>query len=497
MPTTAPDIVYFGDSLSDNGNLFAASDGVLPDEIRDALGGETNAASDGAPHTDYTTDILGVTDENYAVGAARADGVYTLDEVITNFGLGDEILVPPTDPALDFDINLGGQIDRFEADYAGSDLSDTTAFVLIGANDYGAIDLNGPNLILDGLLTVINVTASIEEATMDLLDAGVGTVVLATLPPVTFFPTFAEASPAEAAAANLVFELHNTALQNIADDLGPAVEIIDLGAMARAIEEDPTGFGLIAPYTQTQLDSDVLDDFDPDQVAFWDSIHPTTATHGVLGAHNAHYLNGDEIVALSDRGDVSNTGGTNDLVLAYGGADRVFAGAGDDIVFGGTGQDRLRGEADDDILSGGADADTVAGGSGNDILDGDGGDDIVRGNQGNDVLIDGLGSDTLLGGQGNDTFIFTQASLIGGTDGADSDLFNGGSGNDTLVLVLDTDTAATLGPDLTGANPTAALAALGITATNVETIEILVERSSLGDLSGEDWFAEADVWGLI
>ena len=53
-----------------------------------------------------------------------------------------EPTVPATDPILATDINLAGQTDRFLADNAGADLSDTTAFIWIGGNDYGAIDFS-------------------------------------------------------------------------------------------------------------------------------------------------------------------------------------------------------------------------------------------------------------------------------------------------------------------------------------------------------------------
>lgn len=185
-------------------------------------------------------------------------------------------------------------------------------------------------------------------------------------------------------------------------------------------------------------------------------------------------------------------GAQDDLALAYGGNDILETGDGDDIVFGGSGSDSIRGEADDDLLSGGSDDDLVFGGSGSDVLDGDEGDDLLRGNMGSDVLIDGLGNDTVRGGSGDDTFIYTQASLIGGTDGDDTDQFFGGLGIDTLYLVLDTAMAALADSDLS-----LALSQLGLTTTNIENVEILETRDALSDLSGEDWYTDADVWGLI
>ena len=179
---TTPDIVYFGDSLSDDGNLYAATDGVLPNFIRSALGGDTNSASDGIVHSEYTADLTGLSVENYAIGAAKAQGEYLLGDVLDDFGLNSFVTVPDDDPSLDFDINLSAQIDRFEADYSGQDLSNTTAVLLIGANDFGAIDTTSPTVITEAIATLTGTVISTLTAAFDLVQAGVGTVYISTLP---------------------------------------------------------------------------------------------------------------------------------------------------------------------------------------------------------------------------------------------------------------------------------------------------------------------------
>jgi len=97
---TAPDLVYFGDSLTDDGNLFEATDGVLPNFVRNALGGETNSISDGIVHSEYTSSLTGQTVENYAVAAAQADGEYRLGDLLDASGIGALITVPPDAPRL-------------------------------------------------------------------------------------------------------------------------------------------------------------------------------------------------------------------------------------------------------------------------------------------------------------------------------------------------------------------------------------------------------------
>jgi len=500
MPASPPELIYFGDSLTDNGNLYDATEGLFPDELRDELAGPSNAVSDGPTHAAYTTELTGLSTANYAIAAAEAAGSYLLGDLIDGAGLTDELIVPITDPALDFDINLGAQIDRFEADSAGQDLSGSTAFILIGGNDYGNIDFASPTVLADALATMSAAISGVQQAAFDLALSGVGTIVISTLPNIGFFPSLGSLSDGEAAAADLFFSLHNGLLNRTADqlnDLGYNAEVMNLDIVTAAITEDPTGFGLIAQYDQTMLDSNVLDDFDADQVAFYDSIHPSTATHGIMGAFTAHYLNGDAIDALNVADNFSIQGTTNDLVFGYEGADTVVGNAGDDIVFGGSGRDEIFSGADNDLASGGKGSDLVKGMRGNDILDGDSGDDTIIGGAGDDLLIDGLGDDNVSGGYGNDSFIFAERSLIGGGSGTDSDVFNGGMGFDTLYLVLDTLSFDTLADALTGATPNAALASLGISATNIEQIEVLDGRADLASLSGEAWFDQADVWGLI
>lgn len=506
--------VFFGDSLSDDGNLFDITDGVLPDLVRNILGGPTNAVSDGPTYATYSVELLGLDSANYAVAAAQAAGERPLGELLDSFGISGLIQVPADDPRLDFDINLSAQIDRFQDDTIAQNLADTTAMILIGGNDYGALDPGAPNAEQVALDTVNAVIASISQATMDLLDSGVYGVVLATLPPVTFFPDSNSLSPAELDLASEVFELHNTLLTETADALrddGHYVHIIETDGIARALEDDPSSFGIIAPFDDTLQDSDVLDDFDPDQVAFYDALHPSTAMHGVFGAATAKMLQGHassgsgsgtdgHIFTRTDGDDAwFNAGAGDDVVLGLAGNDLLLGGSGDDAVFGGSGNDGVTGQGGQDIVSGGSGDDNVIGSffEGLSVLDGGQGDDLVLSGRQADVLIDGIGSDVMIGQNGDDTFIYTQASLIGGTDGVDQDRFFGGAGTDTLYVVLDTPTFAALGGDLGGGNPDAALASLRIGMHGIENVVALDGRAALSVLDGEVWYAEADLWGLI
>jgi hypothetical protein len=497
------EIVYFGDSLTDDGNLFAASAGVIDEPTRLSLAGPTGAASDGPTHAVYAADDLGTTTYlNYAVAGGEAVGTQPLGDFITEEGYAGAIIVPPDDPSLSWDMNLDAQLARFEADTAGQDLSDATAVILIGANDYANIDLTNPFRVNHDIkVAVARVTTATLDAAVTLCDDGVGQVVVCGLPSATFFPSVQAGNALEIALTESLFTQHDAALQSGIADLqaqGYHIRYLDMTPVTEAIAEDPTGFGFIAPWGLTLTSGDpALAGYDTDQVAFWDSEHPSTTTHAMLGAYEAFAL--EHPVTTLDTGDETATLGKGmDMCFALGGADTVTGLGGADSLFGGTGGDALTGSAGADLLSGGSGDDALTGNGGNDVLGGAAGRDTLTGGVGDDVLIDGLGSDSLLGGAGNDTFIFTQAELIGGATGTDHDTIKGGDGNDTLYVVLDHDHYLALSAALEGGQPKDALASLGIQTAGIETIVALDGRAAVDpQFAGTGWIVGADTWGLV
>lgn len=492
-------IVYFGDSLTDSGNLYDQTEGLVDEDIRNSSGGPNGEASDGPTHATYAGQILGLEDDeiyNYAIAGAEAAGSQALGDFLTEDG-DDPLIVPPDDPRLQFDMNLGAQIDRFLADFDGVRLSGTTAVILIGGNDYLAVE--GTTLqetLADAATSMVQAVAATLRAAKDLSRAGMGEVVIYSLPDAAFFPNITSSSPAEQALATALFDKHNQLLADGVAALqarGHDIRMLDLSPVTDAIADDPTAFGLIAPLdlTLTDGDPDLLALFDADQVAFWDSIHPSTATHGIIGAYTALALNGDPI-DLGDGDDVLELSGDKDLVFGGAGNDAVQLGNDDDVMFGGSGNDTIGGNNGQDLVVGGSGNDLLFGGKGDDVVDGSQGNDILFGANGDDVLIDGLGNDILFGGKGDDIFIFVEPILIGGA-GAGVDSFVGGDGDDALYLALSAETIEAMG----SRSPALVLADLGITAVGIETIVVVEERDGLSVLSDADWFASADVWGLI
>jgi phospholipase/lecithinase/hemolysin len=502
-------LVYFGDSLTDDGNLHALTGAVASVNVPVDAAGYNQRFSNGLVYAEYATDLLGVSgDLNFGIGGARALGTLSLRDLAVGAGVEAFLTVPVTDPALDFDINLGAQIDRFLAQTEGQDRADMSATLFIGANDYLNFDPSSPDaLVLEGLALMRDITDGVAAEAQRLVDAGVGQIVINGLPAGDYFPAV-RTDPQLAPVAGVVLGLHNARLEDTVAALqaqgGDAV-YIDIEAITRSIVDDPLTFGITAPFDEVVvLDDDpnapvlnpVLEDVPLDNIAFFDVVHPTDTVHGVIGSFQAASLT-SEVTIGGQLGGISLLGDGQDLVLAGGGTDILALNAGDDIAFGEAGADFLFGAAGADILSGGSGDDFLFGGDGDDVLAGGTGNDTLRGGLGNDVLIDGLGSDTGSGGLGNDLFIFTQASLAGGVDGVDTDSFDGGFGFDTLVLLLTEATAQSFEATSLSFGQSTALAEVGISVRSMEEVVVLTDAADLDAYNDVARLAEADLWALV
>ncbi|WP_424974090.1 SGNH/GDSL hydrolase family protein [Dinoroseobacter sp. S124A] len=505
--------VFFGDSLTDDGNLFELTSAIATVGVPVEAAGYNQRFSNGLVYAEYSADLLGVATElNFGIGAARALDELTLRDLVDGNGVEDFLTVPLDDPALDFDINLAAQIDRYLAETANQDRATSSATLFIGANDYLNFDPSSPDaLVIEGLALMRQITDAIEVAARRLVDAGVGQVVINALPSGEYFPAV-RTNPLLAPVADLVLSLHNNRLQATVEELqseGVNAVFIDIQAMTQSIVDDPQNFGITAPIDEfLVLDDDpdnpvlnpALDGVSLNQVAFIDAVHPTDTIHGVLGSFHAASLTHDVTIG-SGIGSLRFLGEAEDLALAGGGADILALRGGDDIAFGEAGDDRVIGGQGMDILSGGADNDQVIGGADDDVLTGGTGDDVTRGGRGDDVHIDHLGSDTHLGGFGNDTFIWRQETLLGGETGVDSNAFDGGFGDDLFVMLFETQSDLDAFNTSSGQlGQTQALADLGIALDSIEDIAAVVDpeaellMAQLGDLAR---LQEADLWALV
>ncbi|MGF1524248.1 MAG: SGNH/GDSL hydrolase family protein [Leptolyngbyaceae cyanobacterium] len=505
-------LVFFGDSLTDTGGTFELSSQNLVVPLPPESLGYAQRFSNGEVYADIAPRLLGIEDvDNFALTAAASLGELSLGTILTLNGvLG--LQSPDADlTLLDFDINLNAQVDRFLEN--PGETEDTAASLFIGLNDFGQFGLANPEATAEAAIAFASaVAAGTLAAAGRLVEAGVETIILNTLPVSSFFP-FSTLQPT---LPDEVIEIHNEALLAGSAELtaaGVNVQVVDFAAITGEIAADPTAFGFLAPLSTFQFfgvggnptitetpEGPVLSfPVNPaslpnlDQQVFFDLVHPTTATHGIFAAFYAESLTSDVQILGSDN-DIIKGSRADDLVLAGGGNDRVQLGRGDDVALGGLGNDLIFAGSGDDIISLGSGNDIGFGGRGEDVVAEGAGNDLLLGDRGDDVLVDGLGSDKVFGGRGDDVFVYSEASLIGGTGTNDRDAFFGGRGHDTLFLALTDAVRKTIeGAD----NIRAALGSIGVFTSSIEDIQFIESAAEVSAIATHARITDADLWGLI
>lgn len=497
-------IVYFGDSLTDSDEFFSASSAVAVFGLPPLAAGYAGRFSNGAVYAGLAPDLLGVEGGdalNYAVGGAQALTDRTIEDLLAGSGL---IRPDATAEDLAYRVDYKGQVARFLGDPASDgDLSGTAVSIFVGVNDYNdfaptSAQTAGQEAVAYGAQIATTALAD----TLPLIEAGVGTVILHTIPLVSVFPSTNGATPEEEALFGAVDAGYNGALRAGAEQLealGVDVIVVDFAAIFAEVDADPETYGFRLFEEQVLVGPNGAGGINPavigvplDQIGFFDEVHPTAAFHGVIAAFQAESLTSHVEIGDETNDHIRGTRG-DDLALASGGDDYVNLRNGDDVGLGGLGRDILIGGRGEDLLSGGAGRDKLFGGSGDDVIADGSGNDYANGGRGDDVFIDGAGSDFHIGGGGDDLFIFTEASLFGAEEEG-RDVVFGGRGHDTLVLRVE-DEDADLGIFQFGSFTR--IDALGVTALGVESV-IVVGGT---DLSDEEFYnaglAQADLWNFV
>lgn len=503
-------LVFFGDSLTDTGGTFDLSSQNLVVPLPPESLGYAQRFSNGEVYADIAPRLLGIEDlDNFALSAAASLGELTLGTILALNGVLS-LQSPDADlTLLDFDVNLNSQVDRFLEGTGGTD--DTAASLFIGLNDFGQFGLANPDATAEDAISFASIVATNTLAAAGrLVDAGVETIILNTLPVSSFFP-FSTLQPS---LPDEVIESHNEVLlAGSAQLAGANVLVVDFAAITGEIAADPSAFGFLAPLstfrffgvggnpTITETPDGPILSFPEnpaslpnlDQQVFFDLVHPTAAAQGVFAAFYSESLTSD-VQILGDDSDTIKGSRADDLVLAGGGNDWLWLKGGDDVALAGLGNDIVFAGSGDDIVSLGTGNDIGLGGSGDDVIAGGAGNDILLGGSGDDLLVNGLGADRAFGGSGNDVFVFSESSLIGGTGTSDSNSFFGGRGHDTLLLALTDETRAIL---KSGDDIATALANLGVSTNSIETIQFIESAADLSILEIDARIAEADLWGII
>lgn len=267
-------LVVFGDSLSDNGNLYAATGGAQPPApfywqgrfatgpvFTELLGFNAGRITAGAPVTGSV---------NLAFGGARTDSSLSpwgMRTQLTNY------------------LGLGGK-------FGAGDL----VSVLGGANNiFQALPTAGVSANPVGAITPVSTgaAADINFIVNSVAGAGAGTILVTNLPKLSITPQF-RTSPA-ASLADYAVTTFNTALQTglaatAAARPGSNIIMMDLFKIGDTIAGNPGAFGFTnvtdACFNQTALTLCST----PNTYFYLDGVHPTAAGHAVLATLAMDYL---------------------------------------------------------------------------------------------------------------------------------------------------------------------------------------------------------------
>lgn len=263
-------LVVFGDSLSDNGNLYLATGGTTPTSPPYYQGRFSNGPVFterlGFTLTNFMGPVTG--NINYAFGGARTDSQAS----------------PP-----------GMRVQLAQYQGRGG---------VFGANDLVSI-LGGANNIFQGLPAAgassnpqgsiapvsLAAAADINFIVGNVAQAGAGTILVTNLPKLSLTPQF-RATPAAPLADYAVTTFNGALLTGLnttaAARPGTNIIMMDLFKVGDVIAANPTAFG-VSNVTQPCFNG-VTVCANPNDYFYWDGVHPTAAGHAVMARLANDYL---------------------------------------------------------------------------------------------------------------------------------------------------------------------------------------------------------------
>lgn len=261
-------IYVLGDSLSDQGNLLAAT-ALIPGAplLPDPLNYFNGRFSNGPNYVDVLAQQLGLSSgpsllggNNFAFGGAR-----------TTYNFADSFFSPGLFP---------WSLNAETAAFAARHVSDPNALYIVfsGSNDIG--DIVGLGLNPAGVMTTL--LSGIDGAITAFRLAGAQTILIPNVPDLGLEPAFA-GNPAAAAAATALSRQYDAMLSaQLAAITGVNIIGFDTFDWSRAVVNNPAAFGfsnVTSPcYTGFILpDPTATECSNPDDYLFWDIEHPTSA----------------------------------------------------------------------------------------------------------------------------------------------------------------------------------------------------------------------------
>jgi outer membrane lipase/esterase len=281
-------LVVFGDSLSDNGNLYAATGNTTPTSppyfqgrysngpvFTELLGFNVGRSTAGAPVTGSI---------NYAYGGSRTDnsafppGMRLQLQSYTGaggtFGANDLVSV------------LGGANNIFQAFPGAAATPATAQSTMQAVATSAAADVN----------FIVNSIAG----------AGAGTILVSNLPRLGVTPQFSASNPLVGAAGSALADYAGTTFNSAllsglmttaANRPNANIILMDLYKLSEPMRADPGRFGL-TNVTDTCFNG-VTVCATPNTYLYWDTVHPTAAGHRLISQLATDYLYYGDIGAQS------------------------------------------------------------------------------------------------------------------------------------------------------------------------------------------------------
>ena len=250
-------VVIFGDSLSDNGNLYALDSTQVPSATY-----WQGRFSNGPVWGEYLTDVD-------LMDCALVDNAYA--------GAQTSGATPP------------GVVQQVAGYTGAATLPDNALFVIwIGANDFlgGGTDYEAS---VDNIETALGALATY----------GAESILILNLPDLGATPRSLALGDPAAAGATALTQAFNAELASAIDDFivaNPAITVyeMDIYSLFEDVVADPSLYGLTNA-TEVSPNYTVADVWDNSAgYVFWDDIHPTTETHEEIANEVYQLLPADE-----------------------------------------------------------------------------------------------------------------------------------------------------------------------------------------------------------
>ena len=275
-------LYVFGDSLSDQGNVFNATGGVVPPSPFYFDGRFSN----GPLWVDYLAEDLGL-DVNPFVGSA--DPTEGINFAFAGATTGGENTISLTFPQLPGLPGLQQQISFFTNLVPVAD-PNALYIVWAGANDYSPTD--GTFVPFQDPDTTI---ANLTQAVTSLANVGAENIMVVNLPDLGRLPVSLNTPDSERLTA--LTESHNAALEDLSQSFDPSINLIlfDVNESIEQVFATPQEFGFTNVTTPCLfVQSCFINPDEQNQYLFWDERHPTTAAHQLVGDLALSVLNSED-----------------------------------------------------------------------------------------------------------------------------------------------------------------------------------------------------------